>query len=690
MIAPQCGVLAKNAEERIKVSYKDIKVYAEDEQLILTDALGNVVEPFIYEGTTYLPLRAVAEALSMEVGWDGKKYIVDLKTGAKESEKKDLLYTPFIGEKNINISYRDISVVLDGEELELKTADGKSAEPFIYEGTTYLPLRAVAEATKTEVEWDGDANSIYLKSSKEPAEEVSRESSYDLTSQSDWTKEEAENYGYLLDFESRAEDGQVVLLSYTGEEKDIFVPSKIDGKTVYINLNDDHKLFMDNTSLEYVSFEDGVYIANVSNLFIRCTNLKAVYNLAPVSGGNSIFSGCSNLQYADIDSEKINSMSQIYANCPLIKSAPVIGTLVSNLSNAFLNCESLEGDVYCKSVKVENASGMFKGTKNPINLYVPYPSKSYETFEAAELPDNVTLVKEENRIAFLPENIYVASFATVDLYNYAVAPGYEDCDFIWKCETGTASDGKFSITGEEENVGEYPISVTISRGGEELYTAHSTVNIVSNKKASKSMSLVSVGDAYTVRKEWRERVLRYIQRVRFVGTRSSSHEGRTGASLEYYLKDFKYTSDKNGVGEINPFFNPQTQKFDWEYYKKYSSLSPSAIQFFFQTFGSGTEYDNLESIKTMVSAVRETAPDTKIFIVIPANLKSWGDSTVLKNFEYAKLLDEEFSDMENVYLVPLNLTYNRDNHSSNKSLPDEEGYNQWGRTFYSVYTAALQ
>jgi hypothetical protein len=43
--------------------------------------------------------------------------------------------------------------------VEAKSTQG---EPFIYEGRTYVPLRAVAEALGTEVTWDGQANRVHI------------------------------------------------------------------------------------------------------------------------------------------------------------------------------------------------------------------------------------------------------------------------------------------------------------------------------------------------------------------------------------------------------------------------------------------------------------------------------------------------------------------------------------------------
>ncbi|MBE6622626.1 MAG: hypothetical protein E7621_00290 [Ruminococcaceae bacterium] len=61
---------AKTAVENISVNYNNIKVYVDNERQTLKDANGTTIEPFIYNGTTYLPVRAVAELADMTVTWD--------------------------------------------------------------------------------------------------------------------------------------------------------------------------------------------------------------------------------------------------------------------------------------------------------------------------------------------------------------------------------------------------------------------------------------------------------------------------------------------------------------------------------------------------------------------------------------------------------------------------------------------
>ncbi len=74
-----CGVaFAKQATEAIKVTYNNIKILIDGKEYQPTDVNGNVVEPFIYNGTTYLPVRAIANAFDKEVDWEAQTSTVTL------------------------------------------------------------------------------------------------------------------------------------------------------------------------------------------------------------------------------------------------------------------------------------------------------------------------------------------------------------------------------------------------------------------------------------------------------------------------------------------------------------------------------------------------------------------------------------------------------------------------------------
>jgi len=65
-------------------------------------------------------------------------------------------------DRMIQASFRNIKIVVDGNIITPKDGTGKDVEPFIVNGTTYLPVRAVANAVGKEVYWDGPNWTVYL------------------------------------------------------------------------------------------------------------------------------------------------------------------------------------------------------------------------------------------------------------------------------------------------------------------------------------------------------------------------------------------------------------------------------------------------------------------------------------------------------------------------------------------------
>ena len=85
---PAVGAAA--TKRTIDVVYNDIKLVIDGKEITPLDGAGNPVEPFIYEGTTYLPLRAVSNALTngeKPVSWDQSTYTVYIGERPVEAQK---------------------------------------------------------------------------------------------------------------------------------------------------------------------------------------------------------------------------------------------------------------------------------------------------------------------------------------------------------------------------------------------------------------------------------------------------------------------------------------------------------------------------------------------------------------------------------------------------------------------------
>ena len=59
----------------------------------------------------------------------------------------------------------DITIVIDGSERAFYNAGGQQVHPILYDGTTYLPVRAIGELMGKSVSWDGATQTVTLSGS---------------------------------------------------------------------------------------------------------------------------------------------------------------------------------------------------------------------------------------------------------------------------------------------------------------------------------------------------------------------------------------------------------------------------------------------------------------------------------------------------------------------------------------------
>ena len=124
---------------------------------------GSAAFALVYEESTYLPLRAIGEAIGRNVNWDedtktitleGKREVKDSSNKAVEGERKTVL----VQER------KDFTIIIDGEKQTFRSSDGERIYPLLYDGSTYLPLRAIGQIMGKTVEWDNDTKTVTLTS----------------------------------------------------------------------------------------------------------------------------------------------------------------------------------------------------------------------------------------------------------------------------------------------------------------------------------------------------------------------------------------------------------------------------------------------------------------------------------------------------------------------------------------------
>ncbi len=122
-----------------------ISVYLNGEELVFDS------EPEIIDGTTFVPMRTIFEALGADIEWNDERHEVVASCGLDEIVLK-------IGSK-VAIHNTDVSML--------------NAAPYIKEDCTMVPLRYLSEALSCDVKWDSANNRVDITDGDSASQESS-------------------------------------------------------------------------------------------------------------------------------------------------------------------------------------------------------------------------------------------------------------------------------------------------------------------------------------------------------------------------------------------------------------------------------------------------------------------------------------------------------------------------------------
>ena len=135
-------------DEVLAVSYKmmylnpSVEIIYDGKTQGFYDVSGKTVYPISYEGTTYLPVRAISSLFNMRITWDGNKNAIYMSTepaeGLSENAKTIDEFVP--GESTLITALLNDEIVIsfDGEVNTFEDVNKKRVYPISYQGTTYF------------------------------------------------------------------------------------------------------------------------------------------------------------------------------------------------------------------------------------------------------------------------------------------------------------------------------------------------------------------------------------------------------------------------------------------------------------------------------------------------------------------------------------------------------------------------
>ena len=134
-----CVAYASIGTRTAELLYENIKLLLDGKEIVPTDAAGNTVEPFIIDGTTYLPVRGISNALGLNVAWD-------------EEAKTVVLSTPGVFVGGVQ--------VYDDENVTIEFAGCTAEKPYEWSDVEYYANFNVKNKTDAELTFQSDALSF--------------------------------------------------------------------------------------------------------------------------------------------------------------------------------------------------------------------------------------------------------------------------------------------------------------------------------------------------------------------------------------------------------------------------------------------------------------------------------------------------------------------------------------------------
>ena len=200
------------------------------------------------------------------------------------------------------------------------------------------------------------------------------------------------------------------------------------------------------------------------------------------------------------------------------------------------------------------------------------------------------------------------------------------------------------------------------------YNIHnlSLLNVPANAGTGLTKTALFIGDSKTDANVYTQMLLDMfdndVMNLTLIGTRGNTptnrHEGRSGWSAKVYCTN----EWERGVVDDSPFYNPNTQKFDFNYYMTTNGYSH--VDYVFICLGTNDSESNFISYyKEMIDSIKAYDSDIIIGVWTPAPFATFGGYTnSLNNLQMMPKIEDVLNEFDNdtyeaqgVYVVPTHM-----------------------------------
>ena len=309
-----------------------------------------------------------------------------------------------------------------------------------------------------------------------------------------------------------------------------------------------------------------------------------------------------------------------------------------------------------------------------------YVSETEQPFVPYEIIDKRFIEAEVDNFPeidlMLTKDLYVAEGVTVGinhqsvLVNYDVSKAIRSGTLIGKAGNNFRTYGYFTrITGGEiTDNNQFTYSVTADYDHSKT-KAINVYNVSDDAGNGQTKKVLFIGDSKTDANIYTQHLLDMfaddVMSIELLGTRGNSetnrHEGRSGWSAKCYVTN-EY---ERGVVDESPFFNPDTETFDFAYYMNKNNYD--SVDYVFINLGTNDSISNfIDYYHQMIDGIRAYDSDIIIGLWVPAPFATFGGYSHRDNdnqtFKAMKMVIDEFDTAENqtnkIFVIPTHMNIN--------------------------------
>lgn len=143
--------------------YQGVNLYVNCAPYLATDLNGKETKPFLYNGTTYVPLRAISTMLGATLDWDNAAKQVKISSLFTATPVNDTIGRTDTALTSATITAdKGVEIYVGSEQFVPKNEKGEKVDVYLVDGTTYVPIRALTTLFEVDISYDKSTARVYI------------------------------------------------------------------------------------------------------------------------------------------------------------------------------------------------------------------------------------------------------------------------------------------------------------------------------------------------------------------------------------------------------------------------------------------------------------------------------------------------------------------------------------------------